>query len=89
MEITKKLTPYNFTNKNDKNRVKYIVVHYLEVFPRRRTCWNIGTASMWGHPPIISWAMMVNYTSVLRTGTLRGTVGHKNMSIRNAGTLTA
>ena len=29
MEITKKLTPYNFTNKNDKNRVKYIVVHYF------------------------------------------------------------
>ena len=29
MEVTKKLTPYNFTNKNDKNRVKYIVVHYF------------------------------------------------------------
>ena len=29
MEVTKKLTPYNFTSKNDKNRIKYIVVHYF------------------------------------------------------------
>ena len=29
MEVTKKLTPYKITKKNDKNRVKYIVVHYF------------------------------------------------------------
>lgn len=29
MKITKRLTPYNFTNKNDTGRIKYIVMHYF------------------------------------------------------------
>lgn len=29
MKITKVLTPYNFTNKNQTGRIKYIVIHYF------------------------------------------------------------
>ena len=29
MEINKLLTPYNFTDKNDTSRIKYIVIHYV------------------------------------------------------------
>lgn len=29
MKITKRLTPYNFTSKNDTKRIKYIVIHYF------------------------------------------------------------
>lgn len=28
-KVTKLLTPYNFTNKNDTGRIKYIVIHYV------------------------------------------------------------
>lgn len=29
MKIVKNLTPYNFTDKNDTSRIKYIVIHYF------------------------------------------------------------
>lgn len=89
MEVTKKLTPYNFTSKNDKNRIKYIVVHYfggLSTAENLLEYWHrqyVGASAHYivGHDGKI-------YQSV-EVVTLPGIAGHRNMSIRIAGTVTA
>lgn len=90
MEVTKKLTPYNFTNKNDKNRVKYIVVHYFGGLSKAENLldyWHrqyVGASAHYivGHDGKV-------YQSVADGGHCLALWGHRNMSIRNAGTVTA
>lgn len=89
MEVTKKLTPYNFTSKNDKNRIKYIVVHYfggLSTAENLLEYWHRQYVGASAHYIV---GMMGRYTSLWRMVTLPGIAGHRNMSIRIAGTVTA
>lgn len=85
MEVTKKLTPYNFTSKNDKNRIKYIVVHYfggLSTAENLLEYWHRQYVGASAHYIV---GMMGRYTSLWRMVTLPGTAGRRVMCIPNAG----
>ena len=87
-KIEKLLTPYNFTNKDNAGRIKYIVIHYVGALGGAEANCKYYASKYLGASAHYFVGLMERYGRVLRMRTLHGTVEQAAINMQSAGIAT-